>query len=286
MTHLAILASAALGAALLAPAAESRAGAVAAGGVVAGAIALGLAQQVGYARMGASAELTLPQASLHDVLQSEFALGSPMPSLPAWQTPASGRFLCSRNLPLVLHGDYAVYADASFGLDALLDCGRREHLRLGGDDPALASEHWAGMPARFWKALGTAPEIWVGGYGLTRPARVSAHARPLSLATPDRYPPRSPRGWGERREHELTFRAPRDAPILTVPILSWYGRVDVDAVTADGRSLEPLATGSYGALYRCPSCVEPETEWRFRLRAESPEDLDVVALPPPRVMAR
>jgi hypothetical protein len=281
MTHLSVLASAALGAALLAPAMRTRSGTIAVGGVVAGAIALGLAQQIGYARMVASAELSLPQSSLHDVLQGETAITSPMPTLAAWQTPASGRFLCSRSVPLVLHGDYAVYADASFGLDALLDCGRRDQVRLGGDDPALAAEHWAGMPARFWKALGRDPEVWVGGYGLARPVRVSGHARPLALATPDRYPPRPPHGWGERREHELTFRAPLGSPVLTVPILSWYGPVTIDAVIADGRTLEPLATGSYSAIYRCPTCVEPETEWRLRFRAQLPEDLDVVALPPP-----
>lgn len=284
MAYVPVCASAALLAAswnVVASVASRGAGFAAAAAIA--AAACGIALDAGLWRQSGRGEFLLPGGAMHDTLVGyEPAPGVRVvggTSLPARDAAASGAFLCAHR-DAVLHASYGGYVDASGGLDATLRCGTdaASALRIGGEATVAPDRHFVGLPRRLWRELRREPPFRLGAFGLAHPVAIAVDGAGVSIAPPQRYPPRGAIPAGDA-VFTTELDLPAQAALVTSVILGPIGPVRIEQVFADGVAQAPLATTAFVDVYTCKSCTPAATvRWQVRYRAARAGLLDVLGL--------
>jgi hypothetical protein len=184
-----------------------------------------------------------------------------------------GRILCDAG-DAALHGHLAYIADKDLGLDTLLACNDRSRLSLVASD---APHHYFGMTRVFWRALGAAPECWVGSLGLTRHMTSLLDRRPLPLAQDLRdLLRRLPRNPTTTTTFSVT--APGQSGILVTNVLAGYESFQIVSAEAAGHAASPLAENDVSSLYASSAEGAGVVRWTFTVLTSNPQALDVVAV--------
>ena len=183
-----------------------------------------------------------------------------------------GRILCEAG-DASLHGHLAYIADKDLGLDTLFACNNRSRLSLVG---SAAAHHYFGMTRVFWRALGGAPECWIGSLGLTRRMTPLVDRKPLPLARELtdllRRLPRNPAA-----TTTFSVTAPGRSGILVTNVLAGYESFQIVSAEALGHAVSPLADNDLSSLF-----VSPEgpgvVRWTFTVLTSNPQAIDIVAI--------
>jgi hypothetical protein len=192
---------------------------------------------------------------------------------PALSHGELGQLLCEAG-EVSLHGHLAYIADKDLGLDALFACNDRSRLSLVASD---APNHYFGMTRIFWRALGGAPECWVGSLGLTRQITPLLDRKPLPLADGSTYMPRQI----ARNPPETTIlsvSAPSRAGVMLTNVLDGYEHFQIVSVEAAGQLVSPLAENDFSSLFVAPPGGPHVVQWRFTVKATNPQAIDVVSV--------
>jgi hypothetical protein len=222
--------------------------------------ALALAVRDGDGRMPSSA-LDIKQPQSQAVTDVWF---------PAWAHGPLGRLLCADSKGVTVHGHLANLVDKDLGLDTLFECASRDHVHLGGD---AEGAHYAGMTRGFWRALGAAPECWIGSMGIARVAP-RMQSRGLAIADGSTYLPRR----GPTTAPTLVsfnVHAPADAAVLVTNIVGRYELFEVVRAEAEGQSRAPVASNELSQLF---AAGHAPASWTFMVRTTYPGALDVVVV--------
>ena len=184
-----------------------------------------------------------------------------------------GQVLCDAG-NVSLHGHLAYIADKDLGLDTLFECGSRSRISLvGSDGPA----HYLGMTRPFWRALGAAPECWVGSLGLTPRMTPLAKREPLALADGSTYMPRQLYR-NAPATATLSVAAAGDAGVLVTNVLGGYEYFRIVSAEADGHAVVPLAENDLSALFASPSRRPDVVQWTFVVSTTNPQAIDIVSV--------
>lgn len=192
---------------------------------------------------------------------------------PALSHGELGRLLCEAG-DVSLHGHLAYIADKDLGLDALFACNDRSRLSLVARD---APSHYFGMTRIFWRALGAAPECWVGSLGLTRRITPLLNRKPLPLADGSTYMPRQV----ARNPPDtiiLSVTAPRRAGVMVTNVLDGYEYFQIVSADAAGQVVSPLAENDLSSLFAAPAGSPGVVQWTFAVMATNPQAIDVVSI--------
>jgi hypothetical protein len=185
-----------------------------------------------------------------------------------------GRILCDAG-DAAVHGHLAYIVDKDLGLDTLLACNDRSRLSLVASD---APHHYFGMTRVFWRALGGAPECWIGSLGVTR--RVTPlpdrRAMPVAHELTDllRRLPRNP-----TTTTTFSVTAPGRSGILVTNVLAGYDSFQIVSAEAAGQPASPLAENDLSSLFA--SGAEGVVQWTFTVLTSNPQAIDVVAIDAP-----
>lgn len=242
---------------------------------------LGVSLDVGLWRQSGRGEFLLPGGAMHDTLVGyEPTPAIPLvggTSLPARFAAASGRFLCTHR-DAVLHASYAIYVDGTAGLDQRLMCDGPRDLLIGSGTGRPLEHHWIGLPRRLWQALERQPELWIGSFGMGRPAAVSDKAATMSVSTADRYPQRDLLGPGDEI-HTLELDLPAGAALVASSMLGAVAPASIDEVRADGVVQAVAAATAFVSVYDCKTCLSgPPVRWQVKFRAARGDVLDLSGL--------
>ena len=184
-----------------------------------------------------------------------------------------GKILCDAG-EVSLHGHLAYIADKDLGLDALFACNNRSRLSLVASD---APNRYFGMTRAFWRALGGAPECWVGSLGLTRQMTPLLDRKPLPLAQELtdllRRLPRNP-----TTTATFSVTAPARAGILVTNVLGGYESFQIASAEALGHAVSPLAENDLSSLFASPADGSGAVRWTFTVVTSNLQAVDVVAV--------
>jgi hypothetical protein len=184
-----------------------------------------------------------------------------------------GRILCDAG-SVSLHGHLAYIADKDLGLDALFACNDRSRLSLVASD---APNHYFGMTRVFWRALGSAPECWVGSLGLTRHMTPLVDRKPLPLARELtdllRRLPRNP-----ITTTTFSVTTPGRAGILVTNVLGGYESFQIVSAEAQGHAVSPVTDNDLSSLFASPVEGPGVVRWTFTVLTSNPQAVDVVAV--------
>lgn len=243
--------------------------------VCTGVILLSAAWTWGFSRQVYDGQvLRLPAGSLHDVNVLAFEWERTAPAVGAWRSAAFGDFLCSERRVELL-GAVGTAVDDRVGLDALLACGRRDHVAIGG----CSADTTVSLPLPAWEALGVDPARTIAGTGLAAKGQFQClqggHALPV--ATGDVYPFRGNLGDGTMHEQTFRFTLPPGQALIIInqfSFLNWMDRLAVHANGAPGRTAWADATTR---VYTCDECPDP-VDWTISYRVQSPAQVYVLGL--------
>ncbi len=185
--------------------------------------------------------------------------------------------LCSEPR-LELLGAVGTAADDRVGLDALLACGRRSHITIGG----CSEDTTVSLPAPAWPALGIAPQRWIAGTGLAAAGqfRCVRSGDGLPIATGDEYPFRKAfEGGSELEEEALRFKLPAGHALVVINQFTFLNEMEIRQVTANGAPLDQTWSDATTRVYRCSGC-DSLAEWEVHFLARRADRVYFVALAP------
>jgi hypothetical protein len=243
-------------------------------------LALHAGSAVGIARAIVSGSVAMPVAPRLDVKRDDAVPPRGELWLPAYAVGESGRFLCARTTPVVVHGTYAYLEDAYFGLDYRLVCGARD-VRLLGAAPARGTPV-VGLARPLWAALGWRPAHAFAGLGVAPVASVIAPR--TGRAVPDglTYPPYTIPAGPARPQRLAATLAGDVALVVSFPFATWLPEPAL-RVTADGQAMAPLARDAVSAVYACRACsATGSTSWSIEFETAAPEWIDLIGIVAPR----
>jgi hypothetical protein len=256
-----------------------RHGARAFGGLIAVILLSHVATVAGIARAVSSGGVTMAVSSRIDIKQDDTVPPPPEPWLPAYAVDVGGRRLCAEQRPVVLHGTYAYLEDTYFGLGHRLHCGSRAVTMLGV--APTSALHQVGLAKPLWTALGWQPAAWIGGLGIAPPAQIVAPAGGHRVPDGRIYPPYPPAAATARAVVVAFDAAPDEVLAVSLPHVTWMPPPAL-RVSANGRTLTPLAADAISALYACRPCAPDATvKWNVEIESVAPEWIDIVTLAPP-----
>ena len=213
-------------------------------------------------------------ANLLDIKQPRTAASFADIWFPASAHAELGRLLCVGGR-IGLHGHLAQVVDRDLALDTLFSCGRREHLWLGGAQPA---RHLVGMTRPFWRSLGARPACMIGSLGIAEAQALGA-LEGLALADGSMYLPRRP-ATEPPAEKTFELEAPRADAVLLTNMVGRYEAFEPLFAEVDGRAVGAVAGNEISRLYAPPAGEGARAKWRFRVRTTNAAAIDVVSFSP------
>jgi hypothetical protein len=177
---------------------------------------------------------------------------------------------------LALLGALGAAADERIGIDALLACGRRDHLVIGGCTPTTTLS----LPDGAWARLGAEPAAHTSGAGLVGAGRFQClqGGDALPIASGEEYPFRQ--GFG------IAGQAHQERQVVTLPgrfslviinqfaALNWMDRV---RVSVNGARRLAAWDDPITRIYPCTNC-EGDVEWEVSYRVQRPDQVYLVAV--------
>lgn len=242
--------------------------------VIAAALIIGVAVDVGTARLQTRGALPFGWWPLTDI-KHEATPTTPTLLMPAYAMAASGRFLCNERAPSV-HGSYASHLLLNYAIEMRLQCGRA-NVQLGGSDPQRS--HWLGLSRAMFARLDVDPIERLGPLGLVR-AHTIAFGRALEPAPEPRYPAYLAAAGPEHERHVPVSLSAGEYLVVSDTAFLLDTGYTVQA-TLNGRPLEPKATDSVSRVYACEDCaLDGPATVELTLHSANPDDLDLVVFKP------
>jgi hypothetical protein len=196
-----------------------------------------------------------------------------MPRIPFRQEFLVGKLLCEPN---TLYGHYAFLSDFTFGIAALVTCGTRDNVQLGGaSDPGR--KQLVGLHQKVWKRLGIEPQWKLGTLGVAEPAKVWVSLVPVYPQTPylTTFPQKLT---GTVKRFVIEGRAPKEQAVVVANRAHRYMPFTIIGASANGMDIAPLYQDPLTAAYRVSSeFPAEEISWRFEIES-APEYVDALTL--------
>lgn len=203
--------------------------------------------------------------------------------IPARTAGDHGKYLCEQ-APVVLHGPYAAVVDAHAGIEALMSCGRRSGILIGGqtDDPDFS--HVAGISLEMSDVLGSKPDRTVGNVRLYKPLAVSSAGSSVPLADGNRYPLRTPFSGGSPEVQDLELWSETRSALLVGSPVGFYLALELQQVFCNRVPAHLALRTNYSWLYTCDDSEGPRPmmgpmKWKVLYKSSAPHLIDAVLLP-------
>jgi hypothetical protein len=197
--------------------------------------------------------------------------------LPAHTAGDHGDYLCGQT-PVVLHGGYAAVIDAHAGIEALMECGQKDEILIGGQTDAAGYSHVVGISLEMAEVLGTSPDRTVGNVLLYRPLAVAAAGTPVPLADGTRYPLRKPFSGGSTEQRELQLESATGSALLVSSPVGYYFSLELQEVSCNRGPARLAVRTNYSWLYTCDDDGAGPMNWHVRYNASAPHLIDAVLL--------
>lgn len=199
--------------------------------------------------------------------------------IPAHTSGDHGEYLCEQ-APVVLHGPYAAVVDAHAGIEALMSCGDRSGILIGGQTDVPGFSHLAGVSIEMSDALGSEPDRTVGNVRLYQPLAVSSAGSSVPPADGNRYPLRTPFSGGSLELQDLELGSETRSALLVSSPVGYYLTLELEQVFCNGAPALLALRTNYSWLYTCDGPVESGSmNWQVRYKSSAPHLIDAVLLP-------
>jgi hypothetical protein len=239
-------------------------------------IVLGLstAVQARAASQIAGGRVRLALLPLFDI-KAPFVHGTRTPLMPAYAMARAGeRYCASRGA--TLHGALAFMALHDYGVEALLSCGVRPELTLGGprtgDQPDLL-----GLSRPMAMQLGVSVPTWLGPIAVVNVERSIHPERGYALPRDHPYPPVAG-AYGPATTFTLNISATADELIVVSDDYFAFTMPPAFHATVAGRAVAPVAADAISTAFACAACAGPAQEWQLSIVTPDPRRVDVVVL--------
>jgi len=242
-------------------------------------IILFLATMAGASYKLYSNTIRFQELVLYDVKNLKSRWGNTGLEIPAFDSKAHGDFLCQQ-APVVLHGPYAAMVDAHVGIEAVMSCGKKDNILIGGATENPEYTHITGITSEMSKNLGSAPGKQVGNVHLYQPLAVSDAGQAIPLAEGNKNPPRQLFNGGSSGLQKLELEAETPNVLLISKPVGSVLALDVQRVTCNGTQAQLVIRSNYSWLYRC-SESENHTpmQWQVWYVSSAENLIDAVLLP-------
>lgn len=209
---------------------------------------------------------------LFDVKRAASPAG-PMPFVPAYAVPKSGRWLCA-NTPAHVHGSYEVHLLHDYAVEAILRCRRRVGLTLGGEgEPAT---QWAGISQLVRERLPFEATTSFGPVDLVKVVQVIHPASGEPVPDPTRYPP-VPGTFGAPYAIAIEFDAGADEAVLVTNAYFAFNLDPTVLAFAGGKPVPSIAQDRVSAAYACSDCGNmASVHWRLEIATSAFQRIDIV----------
>jgi hypothetical protein len=207
----------------------------------------------------------LPIMSVHDVRLVSPTFG--LPVIPAWRIERFGRDVCTKPVPVVLHGPLGQSYDSVLGLPGRMACGDTPWVTVGGGAAEAGAVHLLGLTPAQLRGLGWQDAGWAEAFSLA-PSRIIAASSTSVLADGSVYPFRT-RQASVPPIQKFTFEAAHSELIMSSNLFGAYEASEVVTIDANGHQPRQLMQDSVSTVWRCSACDPEPVRWELEVRSRS-----------------
>ncbi len=201
-------------------------------------------------------DIQVPATIMYDLKTNDPELSAASFEFPAWLAKDHGQLTCDMR-PVALHGPYATLIYTHSGMEHLSVC--QTGLSYGPDE---SSQHLLGIPKHFTPWVDKPPLKQVGSIHFYHPIDISKQQNSWAENFAHDYD-RQINGVKNWQQTTTQAQVQGGTQLLVTKLLGFKMQQNIQAVKANGQTLEPVASNYYSQLYKCTACDGQTTQWQI-----------------------